>query len=58
MVERLGEMRKWRRERIKKGSREIENKRKQRKDKETKGSLLGDMRHEFPTRFCSKALQQ
>ena len=79
MVEWLGEMRKGRRERIEKGSRErIEI---ERKEKETKGnqndnlkrrrnittclcllfSFLKALRHssghEFPTRFCSKALQ-
>ena len=73
MVERLGEMREGRRERIEKGSRErIEIER-----KETKGNqfeeedkdhrhlhclLSASSRHcvspEFPTRFCSKALQQ
>ena len=37
MVERLGEMRKGRRERIDKGSRERKKERKERKDKETKG---------------------
>ena len=76
-MERLGEMRKGRRERIEKGSREkIE-----RKEKETNGSCDDNLkrkrrnlpllvfqlpqgtavllrRHEFQTRFCSKALQQ
>ena len=68
MVERLGEMRKGRRERIEKGSRErIEVERKEKEEHHhlpllvvqlPQGTAVLIRRHEFLTRFCSKALQQ
>ena len=74
MVERLGEMRKGRRERIKDREKRERDKRELRWQFEEEeeehhhlpqlvvqlpqGTAVLLRRHEFPTRFCSKALQQ
>ena len=73
MVEMLGEIRKWRRERFEKGSRgKIERKEKKQMGVEKEehhylpqlvvqlpqGTAVLLRKHEFPTRFCSKVLQQ
>ena len=77
MVERLGEIRKGRRERIEKRSRERIDREKDKRElrlqfeeeeekhhhlpllvKLPQGTAVLLQRHEFPTRFCSKVLQQ